>query len=185
VNEPGGNFGGSGFSSSFNFGGADLDIHARLDVAFETAVLGGAQSVSINNQSFNIKIPAGIKDGDTLRVRGKGKQFQNQKGDLLIEINVSKSNEYERDGDDLTKTIDIDLKTAIFGGKVKVKTLEKDITLKIPEGTKCGQKFRVRGLGVLDRKTKIKGDLYIKTGVKIPKASELNQSLKEELEKNL
>ena len=180
-----GNFGGGGFSSGFNFAGADLDIHAKLNVAFKTAVTGGTQNISIDNQSFNIKIPAGIKNGDTLRVRGKGKQFQNQKGDLLIEISVSESNDYKREDDDLIKTIEIDLKTAIFGGKVKIETLEKEISLKIPEGTKCGQKFRVRGMGVLNRKTKVKGDLYIKVEVKIPKASTLKESLKEELEKNL
>ena len=69
------------------------------------------------------------------------------------------------------------VKTAIFGGKTKVKTLEKEITLKIPEGTKCGQKFRVKGLGVLNRKTKTKGDLYLKVNVILPKIEELDTEL--------
>ena len=111
--------------------------------------------------------------------------MQGHRGDLLIDIEVAPSDEYERDGDSLTKTINIDLKTALFGGKVQVKTLEKDITLKIPEGTKCGQKFRVRGMGAVNRKTKQKGDLYIRVDVKIPKASELDHDLQKILEQKL
>jgi len=171
----GGGFG--GFSSGFNFGGPDLDIRARLTIPFNVAVMGGTQSVRIQNDSLNVKIPAGIKNGEVLRVKGRGKQMQGHKGDLHLEIHVAESPEYERDGDNLVKTVEIDLKTAVFGGKVPIKTLEKEITLKVPEGTKCGQKFRVKGMGVVNRKSSIKGDLFIKTQVLIPKASDLDSEL--------
>lgn len=174
----GGGFGGQGgFSSGFNFGGPDLDVRARLTIPFNVAVTGGTQNVRLQNDSLNVKIPAGIKSGEVLRVKGRGKQMQGHKGDLHLEINVADSPEYERDGDNLTKTVEIDLKTAVFGGKVPINTLEKEITLKVPEGTKCGQKFRVKGMGVVNRKSSIKGDLFIKTQVLIPKASELDDDL--------
>ena len=131
----------------------------------------------IQNDSLNVKIPAGIKNGEVLRVKGRGKQMQGHKGDLHLEIHVAESPEYERNGDDLTKTVEIDLKTAVFGGKVPIKTLEKEITLKVPEGTKCGQKFRVKGMGVVNRKSSVKGDLFIKTQVLIPKAGDLDSDL--------
>ncbi len=179
----GGGFG--GFSSGFNFGGPDLDIHARLTIPFNVAVMGGTQSVNVQGDSLNVKIPAGIKNGEVLRVKGRGKEMQGHRGDLHLEILVAESPEYVREGDDLTKETEIDLKTAIFGGKVPIKTLEKEITLKVPEGTKCGQKFRVKGMGVTNRKSNIKGDLFIRIKVAIPKASELDADLAKTLEEKL
>ena len=182
-----GGFGGNrGFSHDFGFGGGpDLDLTSRMTIPFNVAVLGGTQAVFVSGDQFDIKIPAGIKDGETLRVRGRGKQFQNQKGDLLLKVQVAHSPEYERDGDDLTKNVEVPLKSAVFGGKITVPTLEKEITLKIPAGTKCGQRFRVKGMGIVNRKTQQKGDLYVKVGVKIPKADELDSSLRDAMEAKL
>jgi len=73
----------------------------------------------------------------------------------------------------------------MFGGKVKVQTLEKEITLKVPKNTKCGAKFRVKGLGVIDRKTKQKGDLYLKANVVLPKVEELDPELAKMMEEKL
>ena len=179
----GGGFGGQGFGGGF--GGPDLDIRARLNVPFSIAILGGNQSVNINNDSMSVKIPAGIKEGETLRVRDRGKSYQGQKGDLLLEIGINGSDEYTREDDNLIKETVIDLKTAIFGGKVPITTLEKEITLKVPEGTKCGQKFRVKEMGVHNRKTKLRGDLYIKMVITIPKASDLDEETQAALESGL
>jgi curved DNA-binding protein len=183
----GGGFGGGGFGGfgGGGFGGPDLDIRARLSIPFAIAILGGPQSVNISGDSMSVKIPAGIKDGETLRVRGRGKSYQGQKGDLLLELAINHSDEYTREDDNLVKSVNIDLKTAIFGGKVPIETLEKEITLKVPEGTKCGQKFRVKEMGVMNRKSKIRGDLYIKMAVSIPKASDLDESLQAALESSL
>ncbi len=181
-----GGFGGGGFGgrSSGGFGGGfsgysepDLDVEAKITIAFNTAVLGGKHSVNYGGESFDIKIPAGIKNSEKLRVKGKGKSYSNQKGDLYLIVNVASSPEYQRDGDNLTKTVQIPLKKAIFGGKVDVKTLYKDITVKIPAGVKSGQKLRVKEQGVINRKTKQYGDLYLKLEVKIPKSDELDEDL--------
>jgi curved DNA-binding protein len=113
---------------------------------------GGKHNVTANGQSFDIKIPAGIKSGETMRVRGKGKQYQGQAGDLLIKVDVSASDEYDRKGDNLYKTFDVPLKEALFGGKIAINTPEKEVSLKVPTNTKNGQKFRLKGKGVADRK---------------------------------
>jgi len=179
-----GGFGGFGGRSAGGFGGGfsgysepDLDVEAKITIAFNTAVLGGKHSVNYGGESFDIKIPAGIKNGEKLRVKGKGKSYSNQKGDLYLIVNVASSPEYQRDGDNLTKSVEIPLKKAIFGGKVDVKTLYKDITVKIPAGVKSGQKLRVKEQGVINRKTKNYGDLYLKLDVVIPKADELDEDL--------
>ncbi len=188
----GGGFGGferaggfGGFGSFEEFTQPDLDIHARITIPFRTAVLGGTHSLTINGETFDVKIPPGVKNGDTLRIRGKGKSYNGRRGDLLLKVEVASDPEYERVGDDLYKSIDIPLKTAMFGGKIKVNTLEKDITLKVPKNTKCGQKFRVKGLGVLNRKTKTKGDLYLKANVLLPKVEELDPELVKMMEDRL
>ncbi len=189
----GGGFGGFSSSRSGGFGGfggfgggLDLDINVTITIPFEIAVMGGSQHISLNNESFDIKVPAGINDGETLRIKGKGRVAQGHpRGDLLLKVNIAKSAEYERDGDDLTKQFDITLKTAIFGGKVTIPTLYGDINLKVPAGTKCGQKFRVREKGVINRKTKEKGDLYLKANVLIPSVNSLDSELARIMEEKL
>ncbi len=178
-----GGFGGqSSFGGGFGgFGGGfaepDLDQETSIIIPFNVAVLGGTHSVSVNGESFDIKIPAGIKNGEKLRVKGKGQKHGSNVGNLYIKVQVAATPEYTRDGDDLTKEIDISLKTALFGGKVVVPTLHKEITMKIPAGIKSGQKLRVKEQGVINRKSKVMGDLYVKVNVVLPKVDELDDDL--------
>ena len=185
--------GGGGFSGGFGgagggfggFGGPNLDMQARITVPFMVSINGGKHNVSANGQSFDIKIPAGIKSGETMRVRGKGKQYQGQAGDLLIQVEVAASNEYERKGDNLYKTFDVPLKEALFGGKIAIETPEKEVSLKVPKNTKNGQKFRLKGKGVADRKTALKGDLYLVANVVLPDVDTLDDELKSMIESKL
>jgi curved DNA-binding protein len=177
----GGGFGGMGVGC----GGPDLDTQARITVPFIVSVTGGKHKVSANGQSFDIKIPAGIKSGETMRVRGKGQQYQGQAGDLLIQVEVASSDEYERKGDNLYKTFDVPLKEALFGGKIAIETPEKEVSLKVPQNTKNGQKFRLKGKGVADRKTAMKGDLYLVANVVLPDVDTLDADLKKVLEEKL
>ena len=178
-------FGGGAGGGFGGFGGPDLDLQARITIPFMTSITGGKHSISANGQTFDIKIPAGIKSGETLRVRGKGKQYQGQAGDLLIKVEVAPSSEYERKGDNLYKTFDVPLKEALFGGKVQVMTPEKEVSLKVPKNTKNGQKFRLKGKGVPDRKTAMKGDLYLVANVVLPDVDTLDPELKKVLEEKL
>ncbi len=150
------------------------------------AVKGGKHNINLESESFDIKIPAGIKDGETLRVRGKGNGTGSHRGDLLIKVNVADSTEYTRRGDDLYLTIDVPLKTALFGGRVKIETLIHDsITLKVPQNTKNGQKFRVKGGGVPNRKTSLSGNLYLIANVVLPKVEDLDEELVELMREKL
>jgi curved DNA-binding protein len=189
--------GGGGFSGGFGgaqggfggfgggFGGPDLDVQARITVPFMTAIQGGKYKINVEGESFDIKIPAGIKSGETLRVRGKGKSYQGQRGDLLIKVEIAESDEYERKGDNLYKTFDVPLKEALFGGKVQVQTPEKEVSLKVPKNTKNGQKFRLKGKGVPDRKTAMRGDLYLIANVVLPDVDSLDPELRKALEEKL
>jgi curved DNA-binding protein len=179
-----GGFGGAGGGFG-GFGAPDLDLQARITVPFMVAINGGKHNVSANGQNFDIKIPAGIKTGETMRVRGKGKQYQGHVGDLLIQVEVAASNEYERKGDNLYKTFDVPLKEALFGGKISVDTPEKEVSLKVPQNTKNGQKFRLKGKGVADRKTALKGDLYLVANVVLPDIDTLDDELKAMIEAKL
>ncbi len=181
-----------GFGSSGGFGGfgggfsaPDLDGETSITIPFNVAVLGGKHAVSYNGDTFDIKIPAGIKNGEKLRVKGKGQQHGSEVGNLYIKVQVAPSPEYVRDGDNLTKEIDISLKTALFGSKVVINTLYKEITMKIPAGIKSGQKLRVKEQGVINRKSKVMGDLYIKVNVILPKVEELDEDLVKMMQEKL
>lgn len=184
-------FGGSGFSNGFGGGfnqQPNLDIETKVTIPFVVAALGGSHSVSVNGERFDIKIPAGVKTGEKMRVKGKGHAQNGMVGDLFLKINVATSTEYERDGDDLIKIFDIPLRTALFGDKVAIQTLDKEIKLKVPKNTKNNQSFRVKEMGVMNRKTKTRGDLYLKANIILPNIDELDTDLvdmmKEKLPKN-
>ena len=183
----GGGFSRSGFSQG-GFGGfsePDLDTNAQVTVSFEVAVLGGKQHITLNDDSFDIKIPEGIEDGQKIRAKGKGKSYQGQRGDLILKINIANNTDYTRDGDTLNKYFDVPLKTALFGGKIEIKTIHKDITLKVPQNTKQNQKFRVKELGALNRRAGIRGDLYLKANIVLPKIEDLDEEFVKILEEKL
>jgi curved DNA-binding protein len=183
-------FGGGGRSSSAGFGGfsgfggfggfggqVDLDLQAKITIPFIVSILGGKHTVNVNGTSFDVKIPVGINSGETLRVKGKGKKYNGQAGDLLIKVEVANSEDYERKGDDLYKIINVPLKTALFGGTVEVETPEKSVSLKVPKNTKNSQKFRLKGKGVANRKTMLSGDLYLVANILLPDVDSLPADL--------
>lgn len=187
----GGGFGGGGFGGfgggfgGGGFGGMNLDIDANVTVPFAVAVLGGKHSISLSGDSFDIKIPAGIKSGEKLRVRGKGKRSGGQVGDLYLRIDVAANPEYDREGDNLVKTFNVPLYAALFGGKVSVQTLDKEVTLKVPENTKNGQRFRLKEMGVMNRSTNIRGDLFLKANIVLPPVDKIDPALVEQMKQSL
>lgn len=179
---------GAGFGSNAGFSGgfgADLDINAEILIPFDIGVLGGEQSIKVNNESIKIKIPHGIKNGEKLRIRGKGKAYGGQRGDLIVQVKLGTSAEYERDDDDLYKKCDISLKTALFGGSIKVQTPRKEVSVKIPPNSKNAQKIRLKGYGVQNRKSDIYGDMYLTLNVVLPNLDDLDDKLKKMLEEKL
>ncbi|MBA1438298.1 MAG: J domain-containing protein [Epsilonproteobacteria bacterium] len=176
----GGGFGGGGFYQEPN-----LDIETNVTIPFNVSILGGSHSVSVNGDRFDIKIPAGVKTGEKMRVKGKGHAQNGRVGDLFLKITVAPSPEYTRDGDDLIKTFDVPLYAALFGNKVAVKTLEKEIKLKVPKNTKNGQSFRVKEMGAMNRKTKQRGDLYLQANIVLPDVDTLDDDLVEFMKQKL
>jgi curved DNA-binding protein len=178
---------GGGFGGGFDFGGfgeqyaqPDLDRRVKMTIPFNVAVLGGVHSVNIDGEHIDIRIPAGIESGKKLRVRGKGRSFNGHRGDLIIEVEVAPSPEYQRVGNDLIKEVNVPLKIMMFGGKIAVQTLQKEIKVKIPKNSKNGQKLRVKGYGVAG-----KGDLYLKLNVVLPKVEDLDPELAKMMEEKL
>lgn len=201
LNQIFGNFGGAGRSkrgfsgfSSAGFGGFDgfdqgfgqnLDIQARINISLELAVNGGDYEFGINGEKIKIKIPAGLNSGEKLRARNKGKSAGSHRGDLIITVNIEEDKEYKRDGDDLYKNLDLTLKTALFGDKIDVKTFKKDVSIKIPPNTKNGQKIRLKGYGVKNRKSNIYGDMYLVTNIILPDIERIDPQLRDMLQSKL
>ena len=181
-----GGFGGGNVGFDFNdFNAPNLDIEDSIQIPFESAALGGSYHYNGRNGGFNIKIPVGIKNGETIRLKGKGNSHNGRSGDLLLKVQIASSQEYERNGDDLSKSFDIPLKTALFGGKVTLSTLYGDVTLTIPTNTKNNQRFRIKGKGIKNRKTNIIGDLYVKANIILPHTDSLSQELQTMLKEQL
>lgn len=133
-----------------------------------------------------IDIPAGIDDGQTIRVPGAGGAgFRGGKtGDLYVTVRVIPNSEYRRDGFDLYKTIEIPFTTAVLGGNAKVETLDGKINLKIPPATAVGEILKARNLGVPKINATGRGDLYLAINVRVPKRLTLKQrKLLQELDK--
>lgn len=183
-----GGFGAGGFSSGFggHHSTPNLDIQANLSVDFKTAILGGVKNITVKNDTFDIKIPKGIKSGQKIRAKGKGNQAHGYpRGDLILKIQVDEDDVYTRDDDDLTMSFNLPLHTALFGGKVPINTIHKEVTLNVPKNTKQNQKFRVKELGAFNRKTKQMGNLYLKANIIIPKIDDLDKNLVQSLDENL
>ncbi len=174
----------SGFNFS-NFAHEDLDMTTTLNVSVLDTLLGNKKQVSINNETFSLKIPIGVEEGEKIRVRNKGKMGRTGRGDLLLQIHIEEDEIYRREKDDIIQIFDLPLKTALFGGKIEIATWHKTLTLTIPPNTKAMQKFRIKDKGIKNRKTSHVGDLYLQAHLILPKTETLSSELKALLEKEL
>ncbi|WRC59178.1 DnaJ domain-containing protein [Helicobacter pylori] len=174
----------SGFNFS-NFAHEDLDMTATLNVSVLDTLLGNKKQVSVNNETFSLKIPIGVEEGEKIRVRNKGKMGRTGRGDLLLQIHIEEDEIYKREKDDIIQIFDLPLKTALFGGKIEIATWHKTLTLTIPPNTKAMQKFRIKDKGIKNRKTSHVGDLYLQARLILPKTETLSSELKALLEKEL
>lgn len=152
--------------------GQDYLMH--LSVPFRTAILGGETRVDYRRDSqveqLTVRIPAGVENGQKLRVTGKGGHGAGggPPGDLLLEIAIEADPLFRREGDDLLVTVEIPFSGACLGTSVEVPTLEGPKRIKIPAGMPGGRKIRLRGFGVPMRGSKARGDLYAVIAVAIP-----------------
>jgi DnaJ-class molecular chaperone len=178
----------SGGGGGFSFGGGTgrrrgrrapaqpgASIQHDVEVPFRTAVTGGEVSLRLvrpgrKAETISVKIPAGIEDGKTIRLRGQGDPSPNDgpAGDLLITVRIMPHPNYRRDGLDLIARVPVTLAEAALGAKVDVPTPHGTISLKVPAGTSSGTRLRAKGQGIktADGRT---GDLYAEILIAIPK----------------
>ncbi len=143
---------------------------------------GGEGSVT-NEASLSVEVPAGIRDGQTLRMEGEGAPGERgaPNGDLLIEITVADHPEFERDGDDIYRREAISFPQAVFGDTVEVPTLGGSVEMDVPAGTQSGETFRLRGKGMPKLRGRGHGDQYVQVRVVTPDS--LNAEQREALER--
>lgn len=136
-------------------------------------------------EEISIAVPAGIRDGEMIRMSGMGEAVtRGTTGDLYIKINVAPHPIFKREGNDLVMDLNLKLSDALLGTKYPIKTLDGDIEVTIPEGVGINEILRVKGKGVPNARTK-RGDLLIKLNIKLPskisrKARELIEALQKE-----
>ncbi|MEX2052490.1 MAG: molecular chaperone DnaJ [Candidatus Paceibacterota bacterium] len=136
-------------------------------------------------EEITLNIPAGIRDGEMIRMTGHGEAVsKGTTGDLYIKINVAAHPVFKREGNDLSMTLNLKLSDALLGAKHFIETLDGEIEVSIPEGVTIGEILRVKGKGVPAGKGK-RGDILIKLNIKLPtkisrKSRELIEKLKEE-----
>jgi molecular chaperone DnaJ len=135
-----------------------------------------------NEATLQVDIPAGIRDGQTLRMDGEGAPGENggPNGDLLVEIRINDHEVFERDGDDLRRRHPISFPQAVFGDTVEVGTLEGAVEMDIPAGTQSGETFRLRDKGMPRLQRRGHGDLYVEVRIVTPE--NLNEEQREALE---
>ncbi len=174
-------------SSFFSQGGRrgfrrrGADMHYRLEVDFLDAVNGATRRIVLpDGSSLDVAIPPGARDGQTLRLKGKGEPGPQggEPGDALIELTVRPHPLFERDGNDIRLELPISLSEAVLGGKVPAPTPTGPVTVTIPKGSNTGKVLRLKGKGVAERSGK-RGDQYITLKVMLPESadSELEEFL--------
>jgi curved DNA-binding protein len=148
------------------------DFKAEVEITLEEAFTDHKRMLNINGNKLRITIPAGIKDGQTIKLAKQGGAGANNgpPGDLYITFHFKHNASYTRKGNDLYMSKDIDLYTSILGGKIKVPTLSGALQVTIKPETANGHKIRLKGKGYPVYKKKDQfGNLYIALHIKTPK----------------
>ncbi len=128
------------------------------------------ESVVEKDVTLTIRIPAGVEDGTRLRVSGEGDagQFNGSRGDLYVIIHVKNDTNFERRGNDLYGRLNISFPRAVFGGQIEVPTLTGKKKVNLAPGVQSGYQLRLRGEGLPDYRTKIRGDIYYEVHIDVP-----------------
>lgn len=144
--------------------------------------------VEEKSRTLEVDIPAGVDDGNRVRITGEGEAGGAgvQSGDLYVEVSVKRHAIFQRDGADLYMEVPISFPDATLGKEVEIPTLDGRVNLKIPEGTQTGKLFRLRGKGVSPVRTSMKGDLLCKIVVETPvKLTGRQKELMKELQETM
>jgi len=157
------------------------DFAASVTVSFDESATGGTRRVVLQNgEQIDVKIPAGVKDGQTIRVKGRGGAGRGggANGDILLTVSVAPHPWMTRDGNDIRMDLPVTLKEAVLGGKMPVPTLTGTVSLSVPPNSNTGTILRLKGKGIATKEAP--GDLYVRLVVSLPEQAD--ESLKAFLE---
>ncbi|RAZ77018.1 DnaJ C-terminal domain-containing protein [Mesorhizobium atlanticum] len=148
------------------------DMHYRLPIDFVESITGANKRLTLpDGSTLDVKIPPGLVDGQTLRLKGKGAPGAGKggAGDALIEVEVLPDRRFTRDGDDISLEVPISLTEAVLGGRIRVATPTGDVTVTVPKGANTGTTLRLKGKGA-PRRGGGHGDELVKLKVVLPKS---------------
>jgi DnaJ-class molecular chaperone len=149
---------------------AGRDVHYKLPVEFLDAVNGATSRVMLpDGSALDVTVPAGTRDGQILRLRGKGEPGLGggKAGDALVEIEVKPHRFFTRDGDDIHLILPVSLTEAVLGAEVRVPTTTGAVSMRVPKGANTGRVLRLKGKGVV-RPDGSRGDQYVDLKVVLP-----------------
>jgi len=194
-----GDFSESDFSDFFNsmYGSArssrsqtkyrGQDFNAELELDLASAYTTHKQNLTVNGKNIRITIPAGVENGQIIKIPGHGGPGVNggPNGDLYITFLIANNPDFKREGNNLYADVDLDLYTAVLGGEIYVNTFDRKVKIKVPPETQTGTKVKLKGKGFpVYKKENQFGDLYITYTLKIPtKLSGKEKELFKELAK--
>ena len=185
-------FGGGGFDdilgSIFGFGGTHRrpargrDYQVSITIDFEEAIFGATKTIEVQDETIKLKIPAGIFDGQTIRIAGKGGPAPSggQKGDLYVEVRVRAHKHLTREGDLILSEVTIPMVDAVLGTEIDVETVDGTVRMKVPAGTQPGTNFKLSGHGAPHLGSDERGPHIVAVNVEIPKT--LNRKQRELME---
>jgi DnaJ-class molecular chaperone len=152
----------------FGAGGRGADVSAALTITLPEAAKGATRRVHLpTGKEVDVKIPAALSDGQTIRLKGQGMPGPDgTAGDLLITVSIAPHPIFKLDGADVRLDLPITLYEAVLGGKVRVPTLDGAVELAIPAGTNSGRIFRLRGKGLTSKQST--GDLFATVRIMLP-----------------
>jgi curved DNA-binding protein len=183
----GGGFGGNTAFEDEEFATRGRDIEGDIMVTLEEAMRGSVRSVSVQHDSrketYQVKIPAGVAEGQRLRIAGRGEAGSGgaAAGDLYLRVRMAKHPDFQVEDHNLVYEAELAPWEAVLGANISVPTLAGRVNIKIPAGTQNGQKLRVRGRG-LPLRTGGNGDLIVVTRIEVPNAiSDSERKLWEQL----
>lgn len=160
------------------------DMVYQLSISLDDVMNGANKNISLRKngeiQNVSVKVPAGIEAGKKLRLKGRGGAAPagGVPGDLFLKVDILPHEVFARDGEDLIMTVQITFSEACLGTTVAVQTLEgKNFNVKIPPGTPCDGRLRLKGHGLPHGPMGERGDIYVKIGVQVP--TELNEQQQE------
>lgn len=148
------------------------DVRYRLEVDFLDALKGAKKRVTMpDGKTLDLSVPAGLEDGQTLRLKGQGEKGPGGAGDVYVEVKVKPHPLFERKGDDIYIEAPITLKEAVLGGKITAPTIAGDVSVNVPKNSSSGTVLRLKGRGA-PKKSGGAGDQYVKLKIVLPEGGD-------------